>query len=246
MGSVERASERANERADAATRRAGRDLRDARRDRNLSLAAIGSAAGITAAAVSRIERGMTPEVSVFRLTQLAEAVGLELSLRLFAGSVPVRDAGHAGLLAQFHDAIHPTLRWTIETVFPHQGDQRAWDAMVSGPGWRYGVEAETAPRDVQALARRLAIKVRDGGADGILLVLPRTRHVRDFLAAGRGLLDPSFPVPGTTALARLAAGVDPGGSSIVLVELRAHRAGRRPRARSPARSAGQSATPAQS
>jgi len=217
MGTTERATERAKERADSATRRAGRELREARRDRNLSLAVVGGAVGLTPGAVSRIERGMAPEVSVLRLTQLAEAVGLELSLRLYAGSRPIRDASHAALLARFREAIHPALRWATEAPFPNPGDQRAWDAMLSGPGWRYGVEAETAPRDVQGLARRIAIKLRDGGADGVLLVLPRTRRVHDFLAAGRGLLDPSFPVPGATALARLVAGLDPGGSSIVLV-----------------------------
>jgi hypothetical protein len=51
----------------------------------------------------------------------------------------------------------------------------------------------------------------------VLLVLPRTRRVREFLAAGRQLLDPSFPVSGATAVARLRGGHDPGGSSIILV-----------------------------
>jgi hypothetical protein len=89
--------------------------------------------------------------------------------------------------------------------------------MVSGMGWRYGVEAETAPRDVQALARRLAVKLRDGEADGIVLVLPRTRRVREFLLAGRGLLEATLPIAGATARARLAAGHDPGGNAIVLI-----------------------------
>ncbi len=217
MGTIERVVERANERAARATANAGSELRAARRDRNLSLARVGAAIGISAAAVSRIERGMAPEVSVRRLAQLAEAVGLELSLRLYAGGAPIRDAAHARLLARFRGSLHPTLRWVTEAPFPTPGDQRAWDALLSGSTWRYDVEAETAPRDVQALARRLAVKLRDGGADGILLVLPRTRRVREFLAVGNGLLDPSFPIAGATALARLAAGLDPGGSAIVLV-----------------------------
>lgn len=217
VGTIERVVERANERATGATAAAGSELRAARRDRNLSLERVGASVDISAAAVSRIERGLTPEVSVRRLAQLAEAVGLELSLRLYAGGTPIRDAAHAILLARFQAPLHPTLRWVLEAPFPTPGDQRAWDALVCGPGWRYGVEAETAPRDVQALARRLAIKLRDGGADGILLVLPRTRRVRDFLAVGSGLLGPSFPIAGATARARLAAGLDPGGSAIVLV-----------------------------
>jgi transcriptional regulator with XRE-family HTH domain len=215
MPSIERTVDRANDRADVATRVAGRELRAARRDRNLSLKKVGAVVGVSAAAVSRIERGLAPEVSVLRLARLAEGVGLELSLRLYPGGAPIRDAAHAALLARFRGAIHPTLGWVSEAPFPNPGDLRAWDALLMGPAWLYGVEAETAPRDVQALARRLAIKLRDGGTDGILLVLPRTRRVRDFLVAGRSLIDPSFPVPGSTAMARLAAGLDPGGSSIV-------------------------------
>jgi transcriptional regulator with XRE-family HTH domain len=217
VASIERLIDRANQRADAAIRGAGREIRIARRDRNLSLDRAGAAAGISAAATSRIERGLAPEVSVLRLTQLAEVVGLELSLRLFAGGSPIRDDVHASLLGRCRDEMHPSLRWSIEVPLPNTGDDRAWDAMVSGPGWRYGVEAETAPRDVQALSRRLALKLRDGGVDGILLGLPRTRRVREFLAASRGMLDEAFPIPGTTALARLKDGLDPGGSSIILI-----------------------------
>ena len=217
VASIERLMDRANQRADAAIRGAGREIRIARRDRNLSLDRAGAAAGISAAATSRIERGLTPEVSVLRLTQLAEVVGLELSLRLFAGGSPIRDDVHASLLGRCRDGMHPSLRWSIEVPLPNPGDDRAWDAMVSGPGWRYGVEAETAPRDVQALSRRLALKLRDGGVDGVLLVLPRTRRVREFLAASRGMLDAAFPITGTSALARLKDGLDPGGSSIILI-----------------------------
>ena len=177
---------------------------------------MGAAAGLSASATSRIERGLTAEVSVLRLTRLAEVVGLEVSVRLFVGGSPIRDNVHASLLGRCRGAMHPSLRWSIEVPLPNPGDDRAWDAMVVGSDWRYGVEAETAPRDVQAISRRLALKLRDGGVDGILLVLPRTRRVQEFLAASRGMLNEAFPIPGTAALARLKDGLDPGGSSIIL------------------------------
>ena len=41
-----------------------------------------------------------------------------------------------------------------------------------------GVEAETAPTDVQALERRLALKERDGGAEHVVLLLLDTRRNR--------------------------------------------------------------------
>jgi len=210
MGSIERTVDRATRRADRAVRTVGAELRDARRDRNLSLATVGRAVGRSAASVSRIERGLVPEVSVLRLAQLAEVVGLELSVRAFVGSQPIRDAAHLALLQRFHGLLHPDLRWSVEVPFPVPGDQRAWDAIVGGSQWRYGVEAETAPRDGQALARRLAIRQRDALVDGVLLVLPRSRRVRAFLAASQEYLGAALPVAGPVALARLAAGVDPG------------------------------------
>ena len=88
---------------------------------------------------------------------------------------------------------------------------------MAGRDWRYGVEAETHPEDAQALARRLQLKLRDGRMDGVLLVIPKTRHVRRFLEASAALLGPNFLVEGRTAMARLASGVDPGGSSIIVL-----------------------------
>ena len=98
-----------------------------------------------------------------------------------------------------------------------QAISEAWDGLVRSAAWRYGVEAETHPTDGQALARRLQLKLRDGGVHGVILVLPATRHVRHFLAAAGDLLVPSFPVPGPRALALLRAGVDPAGNAIVIV-----------------------------
>ena len=61
---------------------------------------------------------------------------------------------------------------------PITTDQRAWDAVISGTGWRYGVEAETSVRDIQALLRRLALKQRDSAVTGVILVVPPTRRTR--------------------------------------------------------------------
>lgn len=152
-----------------------------------------------------------------RLTQLAEVVGLDLRVQAFPGGQPVRDAGQLRVLGRLREVVHPSLRWSTEVPFPRPGDQRAWDAMISGSNWRCGVEVETGPTDGQAVTRRLRIKLRDGGVDGVLLVLPRTRRVRAFIAAAGELLAAELPVAGTLALERLAAGKDPGGSAIVLI-----------------------------
>jgi transcriptional regulator with XRE-family HTH domain len=189
----------------------------ARRDRGLSLADVGAAVGLSGSMASRIEGGRVPDVGVVRLSSMLAIVGLDLSLRAYPGGAPLRDAGHAALLARFRARLHPSLDWRIEVPLPGPSDRRAWDAMIRGASWRYGVEAETHPTDGQALARRLEMKVRDGNVDGLILVLAPTRHGRAFLAAAGDLLAPLFPVPAGLALERLAAGVDPGGSALVVV-----------------------------
>jgi hypothetical protein len=82
------------------------------------------------------------------------------------------------------------------------------------------VEAETLPRDAQALNRRIQLKVRDSGFDGALLIMPGTRRVREFLGAARPELAPAFPVDGRRAMELLRAGIDPGGSAIVSLKRR--------------------------
>ena len=80
-----------------------------------------------------------------------------------------------------------------------------------------GVEAETRPTDLQALQRRLALKLRDGGVDELILVLADTRHNRAFLQAHGDELMRQFPVPGRRAMELLAAGAHPGGCAVVLL-----------------------------
>ena len=61
------------------------------------------------------------------------------------------------------------------------------------------------------------LKRRDGAVEHVILLLADSRHNRAFLrSAGAGFLA-EFPVPGPVALERLAAGEDPGGSSIILL-----------------------------
>jgi hypothetical protein len=80
-----------------------------------------------------------------------------------------------------------------------------------------GLEAETRGRNSQELQRRVALKKRDGMVDHVVLLLADTRHDRSFLrAAGIGFMA-EFPVPGPVALERLRAGMDPGGSAVILV-----------------------------
>ena len=133
----------------------GLEIRIARRNRGLNQGAVARALTWTHSWVSRIERGLAQGASLLDLSRLCAVVGLELSAKAFPGGDPVRDGVHAGLLRDFRAHLHVALRWATEVPFPRHGDLRAWDALVDGLGWRYGVEAETAPDDAQATARRV-------------------------------------------------------------------------------------------
>jgi transcriptional regulator with XRE-family HTH domain len=220
--SRERAVDRGGLRGRDLTQRIGNEIRNARLDRGLSLRVVSRSAGVSEATLSRIERGLVLSVSVHQLARLCAIVGLELSVRAFPGGEPIRDAAQVSMARVFRPILHPSLRWQTEVPMPDHHDLRAWDGVVGGQRWRYGVEFESAPRDAQAVGRRLQLKARDSGVDGVLLVLGDTEQTRRFLAAASRYLVASFPIAADTALRALREGRDPGGSAIIVLR-RAHR-----------------------
>lgn len=222
MGVQERAVDRGRRLARETLLQVGSEIRTARLERGLSIEGVAEALGISGAQVSRTERGLAPNASLSAMVALASVVGLDLAVRSYPGPSAIRDAAQIALLGEFRGRLHASVRWAVEVPLPITGDQRAWDALIAGTGWRYGVEVESLPRDAQALVRRLHLKERDGEVDGVLLVLPDTRRVRIFQRLAAEELDAAFPVPGQTALRRLAAGLDPGGSAVILIPRARH------------------------
>lgn len=195
----------------------GREIRDARRDRDLSLADVGRAVDLSESTVSRIERGLVGHVSVADLARLHAAVGLELSVKSYPGGAPIRDSAQLDLIAEFCAVLHPSLGWSTEVPLPSAGDPRAWDVVVRGDSWRTGVEAETGPRDSQALVRRIRLKQRDGEVDSVVLLLRSTVRTRRFLAEAGEHVRAAFPGDGVVALARLRAGSDPRENAVIVL-----------------------------
>jgi transcriptional regulator with XRE-family HTH domain len=195
----------------------GRDLRDARRLSGLSQERVSRAAGISHSHLSRIERGLVPNVSIDLATRLATVVGLDLSVRTFPGGVRLRDLGQVRLLGRFRSCLPSTIAWRNEVPVGHVGDPRAWDTILAAYGRRAGVEAEVRVPDWQALDRKIALRQRDSGIDLVILVLADTRHNRAVLReiGPSGLAN--FPESGRNALAALRAGGLPDASAIVLV-----------------------------
>jgi len=186
----------------------------------MSLAVVAAAAGTSAGELSRIERALAPWVSVIALFRLGAVLGLDLSVRLYEGGPPVRDAPQISILLDFSSDLHASLRWDTEVPLPIAGDPRAWDGMVRGVDWRFGVEAESSPRDAQALVRRLQLKQRDGAVDGVILLVRDTRQTRQFLESGAPELDGHLPHRTHAMLAALRRGARPPGNGIVVVARR--------------------------
>jgi transcriptional regulator with XRE-family HTH domain len=194
-----------------------REIRTARLDRNLSEANLAGALGISASQSSRIERGLTKGLTIAQASTLLAALGLDLTVRAYPSGEPIRDVAHAALISRLRASAHRSLRVLTEVPFPLPGDRRAWDVVIVGADWRHGCEAETRPRDLRALERRLALKARDGDVDAMSLVLLDSRHNRAFVRAHANTLDARFPVQGRRAMELLRAGVDPGAGSVILL-----------------------------
>lgn len=226
MTARERPIDRGQRAAIASLRQIGDEIRRARSGFGLSIAAVAAAVGVSAAEVSRIERARAPWVPLVTLARLAAAVGLDLSARVFPGAPPIRDAPQISILADFAADLGPPVRWDLEVPLPIPGDLRAWDGMLRGIDWRFGAEAESSPRDGQALVRRLQLKVRDGGVDGVLLLVRDTRQTRLFLETARPELAALFPYGTRRVMSALRAGRRPPGNGIVVVPRRAHGAKR--------------------
>lgn len=214
MATREGMFDRARRGARAASVRLGGELRIARRSSGLSLRAIAEPCRLSKSQVQRIEHGAVRGPSLEAVMCIASVVGLEIAIRTYPRGDPLRDAGHLRLLERFRRELHPTLKWRTEVPLPIAGDMRAWDALVSGPGWQMPVEAETVLDDVQALERKLALKMRDGGFDHVILLVADTPRNRRCLKAAP--LN-AFPAATRAFLAALRQGADPGASSVVIL-----------------------------
>jgi len=199
---------------------AAREIRDARRGLGMSMDDAATRAGISAAQLGRIERGLLEGPTLVQICRAAQAVGLDPSLKLYPSEVPVRDRGQLLLLGRFEQCLAPPLRLRREVALPLARDQRAWDGRIDGDpdGRTASVEGEARLGDVQALGRRIALKQRDDPQAGfIILVVNRTAHNRRVLDDHREALRLQFPLDGAAILRSVRAGRVPASSGIVLL-----------------------------
>ena len=196
-------------------RRVLAELARAQRSAGLSDEAVARACRMSRWTVARIVDGRR-RASLVELAAIGAAVARDIRMHAYPAGDPIRDAGQQRLLDRFRARLHTGLAVRTEVPLPIESDLRAWDAVVRGADWRRPAEAETVLDDIQALERRLALKVRDGGVDGVILVIADTARNRLALAAAPGSFL-GFDRNARRVLSALANGRDPGGSSLILL-----------------------------
>ena len=196
----------------------GAELRAARVGAGLTLADVAGAAGISAAELSRIERGLAPWLVMLAASKICAIVGLDLAMRAFPGGNPLRDRAHVSMFAAFRSLLGPGLRLRAEV--PVVGsDLRAWDGTVADTHAEAAVELESRVGDAQALTRRVTLKQRDSGIDCVILALLDSRTNRLALRAAMPLLETEFPLTDRAVRRALMAGAVPSSSGILLLQI---------------------------
>jgi transcriptional regulator with XRE-family HTH domain len=198
-------------------RSAGREIRLARHNAGLTLQQLALRLGWSKSKISRIERGLSPSVTLDDLAVLCDLVGLRPSLKFYPARRPLRDIAQIELLAALNNRMHPSWKTTQEVPMPDARDLRAADQLSAIPGCRVMVEAYRRFSDEQAQVRPARAKQAELEADRLILLLEDTLINRRAVAAARAELGRSFPVTQRAMLLALAAGIDPGGDGIVLL-----------------------------
>src|SRR5450830_1226184 len=218
MATSQRARDLAARRTGTIIRSLGDEIREGRLSRGLSQRQVATVACITQSKVSEIERGSLSTVSLRDLCYLLAAVGMELSARAYPAGPPLRDAAHRALLERLRARIGQSVRWKFEVPLPITGDLRAWDAVMELANVRVAVEAETRGRDVQALQRRVSLKLRDDpNTTRVVLLLADTRSNREMVRAEERILREEYPLSPRAMLASLSEGRAPESSGVVLL-----------------------------
>lgn len=195
----------------------GTELREARLGRGLRLGDVARAAGTSASHISRIERGLTRDLSVLHLADHGAIVGLKLHARIYPASGGLRDAAQLDLLRRLRARIGDRWRWQLEAPLNLPGDMRAFDALISNAHTTIAVEAITRLRDAQAQLRAATLKQRDGQVPRLVILVRAAEHNRRALASAADVLATGFPLGTRVTLKALGAGEEPGDNGIVLL-----------------------------
>jgi transcriptional regulator with XRE-family HTH domain len=194
------------------------ELRRTRIALGLSQAVVARSAGISPSMLGRIERNLTQGPSLAAVARAARVLGLQVSVQFHPAGSPIRDRGQQRTLERFLLLPAAPLRFSREVGLPIAGDMRAWDGAVADAGTMAFVDCESRLGDIQALERRLGLKLRDDPRSRVLiLVVARTRHNRSVLQHERESLRAMLPLDGPAIARALRQGrLPPAGGLIVI------------------------------
>lgn len=144
-------------------------------------------------------------------------VGLDLAVRGYPAGRGVRDEAQLALIARLKPFVVSRWGWRTEVPIPLAADLRAWDVVLRGPAASIGVEAETRLRDIQAIDRRVMLKLRDSGLDRVIILVAPTRTNRATLREVGDSIRTNYPISSRQALDALVNGRDPGGNAILVL-----------------------------
>jgi transcriptional regulator with XRE-family HTH domain len=224
----ERAVDTGRARSRFVRQRLADELRIARVASGMTQSQLASAAGLTQAFVSGVERAVrTPSIDA--ACRLAAAVGHELSIRLFpASGVPLRDSGQLeianAIAASAHRSWHPHLELPVAS-----NDRRAADLVLVGPDEVLHLEIERQIVDLQAQLRAAKLK-RDALASRfvepvrLVIVLPERRSSRDVVAKLGPLVERTMPARSAAVRRAILNGLPLGTDGILFWPISRRRA----------------------
>ena len=195
----------------------GSDLREARLARGLRQVDVARAMSVSHAAISRVELGLLPSLSIVDAVRHGAVVGLKFHARFYPAGGGLRDAAQLDLLRRLRARIGDRWSWQLEAPLNIAGDLRAFDALIGNEQAKVAVEAITRLRDAQAQLRAAALKQRDGQVPRLVLLIKATEHNREAVASAADVLATTFPLGTRAILTALSEGADPGDNGIVLL-----------------------------
>lgn len=194
------------------------DLVGARLGAGIGRPDLGTAVGLSAGELGRIDRRERRSLTFEDVARYGAGVGLRLHARLYPEGDPLRDAGQARVLARFRAELPPSVRFHLEVPVTGATDARAWDGLITGHACVDAVEAETRFVDAQATVRRIMLKARDDvEVRHVVLLLPDTATNRRSMRAARAILRDIFPLDTRDALRHLRRGECPSANAIVIL-----------------------------
>ena len=204
-------------RGDRLIRDLGDAIRELRTSAGLSRGELARGIGVSESKLARWERAVRPHPGLTDAAIALRLLGHDLVLTWYPADAGLRDAAHARMSAAFLGLVPAFVPRRLEAPIPGFGDLRAWDVLLTLGMVSVGVALETRLRDWQALLRREQQKMRDSGADRLLLVLLNSHANRRAVAEAGSALREALPLDGRAVLPALRQGRDPGADGLLFL-----------------------------